>query len=433
MKKIVALLLAAAMLCTLAGCGGNGEVPSVTLPQDGPVTLNVVTSFGGDDGNRANYEAAVAAYEAASGNVVNDASESSSEEWKTRIMQDFETGNEPDVLFYFNGADSNSIISAGLVVSIEEIREVYPDYASNMKEEMLTPSTVDGKSYSVPVSSYVEALFVNKAVLRKAGVAMPGADYDWVQFLEDCQAVKDAGFVPIAVSLQEVPHYLFEYSVYNEGTAAEHLSLPADAMDPVGQRWVRGLETIREMYDRGFFPANTLTASDAGTVQMLADGKAAFLIDGTWRLGFFRDSCKDHLEDFAITYVPGSNGRAATDMIGGISMGYYITRKAWENPKKRDAAIRFIKYMTSDAVVSTFATYSAATPLKNGVVQPEDLDSLQTQAIEVIEGATSIVGAVQDMLTTDARGELLSNVKNIMTGKVTAEEVVNSCIAIQNQ
>ena len=431
MKRALAIILLLAMLLPLTACAGAGTPATVDTGKSDEVTLNVVTSFGGDDGNRANYKAAVTAYEVASGNRINDASEASTEEWKSRVMQDFETGSEPDVLFYFNGADSNSIVFAGLVVPIEEIREVYPEYAGNIKEEMLAPSAVDGKAYAVPVSSYAEVLYVNRKVLAAAGVEVPGADYTWDQFLRDCEKVREAGYVPIAASLQEVPHYLFEYCVYNEGSREDHLTLPLSSGDETGQRWVRGLDTIRDLFKEGYFPKNTLTAGDAETVQLLADGQAAFLIDGTWRLGFFRETCRDHLEDFAVTYVPGSGNRAATDLVGGISMGYYITRKAWENPKKRDAAVRFVEYMTSDTVVSTFATYPAATPLKNGVLQPEDMDTLQAQAVSVIEGATSMVGAVQDLLTTEARGELFAGVKDIITGKDTAEAVVDHCIAVQ--
>ena len=39
-------------------------------PEAKPVEIRVVTSYGGDDGNRANYEEAVAGYEAATGNTV---------------------------------------------------------------------------------------------------------------------------------------------------------------------------------------------------------------------------------------------------------------------------------------------------------------------------------------------------------------------------
>lgn len=430
MKRWIAGLLAALCCLSLSGCTIQPE-PNSTLPPAAHVSLQVVTSFGGDDGNRLNYEAAVDAYELASGNVILDASESSSEEWKSKVMQDFETGNEPDVLFYFCGGDASGIISAGLVVPVDEIQAEYPEYGSNIRPELLSPSSVDGKAYSLPVTSYTEALFVNQAVLDKAGVKMPGADYTWDQFLLDCEAVKNAGYVPIAVSLQEVPHYLFEYAVYNEGQPDTHALLPIASDDSIGQSWTRGLRSIEDLYDRGFFPGNTLTIGGAEAVQLLADGKAAFLFDGTWQLGFFQKVCGDHLEDIGIAYAPGSDSRQATDMIGGVSMGYYITRSAWNNPKKRDAAIRFIEYMTSDAVASTFAASSGTSPLVNSAILSGDLNPLQEQTMGLIENATSLVPAVQDMLSTEARGTLFTGIKSLVTGRLTPEAVVDACMSAQ--
>ena len=42
-----------------------------------------------------------------------------------------------------------------------------------------------------------------------------------------------------------------------------------------------------------------------------------------------------------------------------------------------------------------------------------------------------MVGAVQDLLTTEARGELFAGVKDIVTDKSTAEAVVDHCLAVQ--
>jgi raffinose/stachyose/melibiose transport system substrate-binding protein len=163
MKKTIALILVLAMCLTaFAACqptapAATTEAPAATEAAAAeteapaaaePVSLTVVTSYGGDDGNRANYEAALAGYEAETGNKVLDASATSNEEWKAKVMTDFETGTEPDVLFYFNGNDSDAIVSAGKVVSLDEIRAAYPEYAANMKDEMLVPSSVDGKIYS---------------------------------------------------------------------------------------------------------------------------------------------------------------------------------------------------------------------------------------------------------------------------------------------
>ena len=443
MKKTIALILVLAMCLTaLAACqtaapAATTEEPAATEEQAAateapavaePVSLTVVTSYGGDDGNRANYEAALAGYEAATGNKVLDASATSNEEWKAKVMTDFETGTEPDVLFYFNGNDSDAIVSAGKVVSLDDIRAAYPEFATNMKDEMLVPSAVDGKVYSVPVNGYWESMYVNTKVLEAAGVTLPGADYTWDQFLVDCQKIKDAGFTPVAVSLQEVPHYWFEFSVYNNGNTANHLNVPAMADDETGMKWAKGLEDIKALYDAGYLPENTLTATDAETVQLVADGQAAFLIDGSWKIGFFQTNCADHLEDFALTYVPAKGERQATDLIGGISMGYYITKKAWDDPAKRDAAVKFVEYMTSDEQVSIFSV-TAVTALKNGVTPADSLDSLQKSAIAMCADATSVVGAVQDKLTSEQRGDLFANVKNIVTAKITAADAITSALA----
>jgi len=389
--------------------------------------ITVVTSYGGDDGNRGNYEAAVKMYEEQTGNKVNDESGTSNEEWKAKIMTDFETGAEPDVLFFFNGVDSNPFVKAGKVVSIDEIREVYPDYASNMKDSMLGASPVDGKNYSVPVNGYWEGLFVNKKVLDEAGVAVPGADYTWEQFLNDCEKIKTAGFTCVAVSLQEVPHYWFEYTVFNHGSVANHLDIPKTADDAVAQKWAAGLEDIKVLYEKGYLPANTLTATDAETFQLMADHKAAFAIDGSWKIGWFQSNADD-INNFTVTYVPAQGDRAATDIIGGLSMGYYITRKAWNDPEKQKACVDFVGMMTSDDVVSTFGA-TAVTALKKGTTPPQDADALVTAALAMTKGATGISPAVQDLLTGEARADLFANVKNVVTDKITATDAIASMIS----
>ena len=391
------------------------------------VTLNVVTSYGGDDGNRANFEAAVAEYETQTGNKVNDGSATSNEEWKARVLTDFETGSEPDVLFFFTNADAEPFISAGKVVPIDEIRAEYPDYATNMKDSMLAVAA-DGKNYAVPSYGFWENMFVNKSVLDACGIEVPGPDYTWDQFLADCQTILDNGYTPIACSLIEVPNYWFEFVVMNNGTLENQLDVPASMDDAAAAKWVAGLNDIKDLYERGFFPKNTLTATDAETVAMFGEGEAAFLIDGSWKVGYFTGNHEDTLEDYVISYVPGKGDRKASEAIGGISMGYFITRKAWEDPAKREAAVEFVSYLTSDDVLSKFVT-TEVTALVNGA-KPEGLNILQQSAADANAAITGVVGAVQDTITSEAKGDLFGNVQNVVTGKMTAEEAVASAIAL---
>ena len=417
MKKIISILLVLTMVLSIA---------VTAAAADDSVTINVVTSYGGDDGNRKNFEAAVKAYEEATGNKVNDGSATSNEEWKAKVLTDFETGSEPDVLCYFTNADAEPFVSAGKVVSIEEIRKEYPEYAANMKDSMMAVAA-DGKQYSVPSSGYWENMFVNKKVLEDCGVAIPGPDYTWDQFLQDCETIKANGFTPIACSLVEVPHYWFEFMVMNNGTVANHPDVPASVEDEAGQKWVKGLNDIKDLYERGFFPANTLTASDAETVELFNAGDAAFLIDGSWKVGYFTQNAAD-INDFAIAYVPGKGDRKASEAIGGISMGYFITTKAWNDPAKREAAVKFVEYLTSDEVLSTFVT-TEVTALANGA-KPAGLNPLQQSAADTNANVTAIAGAVQDLLTAEARGDLFANIQNIVTGKITAEDALAAALAL---
>ena len=133
-KRMMAAMLAGAMVLSMAACGNSGdtgsaastggdagaEAPAADTEEaaeapaaGGPVELVVTTTFAGEDSNAQNYKDAVKAWEAETGNAVVDTSATSDETFKTRVATDFETGSEPDVLFFFNGADSNSFIEAG--------------------------------------------------------------------------------------------------------------------------------------------------------------------------------------------------------------------------------------------------------------------------------------------------------------------------------
>ncbi len=392
------------------------------------VTLDVVTSYGYKDGNRVNYENTYIGFEIRTGHKISDNSSDVDEDWKAEVMNDFQTGQEPDVLFFFAGVDANSLIEEEKVVSIQEIRTLYPDYASNMQEERLPISPYDGLAYAVPVNGYWEGLYVNKIVLEQCGIPIPGADYSWAQFKADCQVIKDAGYTPIAASLNHIPHYWFEFTLLNNGTSSNHGYLPIDTTtDVIGQKWISAINDIKELYDLGYFPENTLTATDDDTVKMLTDNQAAFLIDGNWKIGHFIEH--DVANNFTVTYVPAKGERIATDAIGGFSMGYYITRKAWNDPDTREAAIAFIQTMTEDATVNKFASTST-TALREPSEPLDGLNALQQSAVAMQNGFTSVVGAAQDNLSTDVRTALFAGVKDVMTGQMTAAQLLQRTLGI---
>ncbi|GHV12914.1 hypothetical protein FACS1894219_06760 [Clostridia bacterium] len=428
MKKFCSFIALSLAIGVLAGCG---DAPA-SKSAGGKIELTVVTPFSESDGNRSTYVTAYKAYEEKTGNTIIDVeTDAVNEQWKSNVLDYFRDGNDPDVINFFTGADANELIESNKLVSISEIRKEFPDYASNMKESLLPVSTYDGRQYAVTVYGYWEGLFVNKTVLEDCGIAIPGQDYTWDQFLADCQIIKDNGYTPIACSLSQIPHYWFEYSIFNNGTVANHNIRPEKIDDDAASNWIAGLNDIKDLYDRGFFPENTNEADDSTTSQMILDNKAAFLVDGSWKVGWFQDNAAEmgiDADNFTVTYFPSKGTRKPTDAIGGFSMGYYITRKAWEDPAKRATCVEFVTAMTTDEVTSTFGSLTV-TALKNGVILSDaKLSKLAEATIAMTKDCTAMVPAVQDALQPAARDALFKDITNIAKGTITAEQAVQNCI-----
>ena len=105
-------------------------------------------------------------------------------------------------------------------------------------------------------------------------------------------------------------------------------------------------------------------------------------------------------------------------------MGYYITKKAWEDPDKKAAAVSFVSYMTSDDIVPVFAQHTASA-LKNAPeVDESAFNPLQVKAMEMMSGVTSLTGAVQDVFQGDCRVSTFDGMPEIVTGRVSAEDAV---------
>lgn len=443
MKKTLALVLALIMAVgLLAACGGgpasstpaepasttadpvSTAAPESTAPAAEPVELSIVTTYGQEDGNWQNFNDAMQAWIAETGNTVSENSSTSTEEFKAQVTTDFEIGGEPDVLFYFSGADAAPF--ADKLVPIEEIRQEYPDFAMNMDQAAMPLNPADDKMYAVPTTGFWEGLFYNKTVLAAAGVEAPGPNTTWDEFLEICQAIKDAGFTPIAIGA-DIPHYWFEFLIVNAGGTAQHMTLPT-ADNAARDAWIEGISQFQVLYERGFFPDNYLTGTNEEAKALVADGLAGFIGEGSWTVGWFQENA--NVDDIGVCGIGGTSVHPATGIIAGVSSGYMITRKAWDDPAKRAAAVSFVSWMTTDEVVSKMtATAVASNILVNSAPVSEFANSLAESAFNFTSAATETSNAVQDICAGDARETLfVSDIPQVATGAMTAEAAVDAFI-----
>ncbi len=371
------------------------------------VTLRTVSCFAGEDAAAVTYAELLRAYEEETGNVVEDTSATSDEGWKSRVLSDFAVGNEPDVLFFFAcSGDSAPILRK--MVPIEEINAAYPGLGLTVSDSLRES---DGVVYAIPARPYYEGLFVNADLFERYDIPLPDT---WARLEEAVAAFASTDIVPIAVSFSDIPHYLAECAVLASATPEEYAARPK-ALSDVPRSWLDGMALVRRLYEMGAFPPDALNTSEAITSQLFRDKKAAMQFDGSW---FANTIPRGQMDTTLVLPVPSRGGATGGAVIGGVSMGFYLTRRAWDDPDRRDAAVMLLAQLTA--------------PEHLRLLNTEQTDgALQASARALLDGATRLLGPIQDDMNKDAREAwLLRGVSAVAEGALSPEDCWREVFAL---
>lgn len=371
------------------------------------VTLRTVSSFAGADAAALAYVELLQAYEAQTGNVVEDSSGTSDETWKAGVLSDFAAGNEPDILFFFAcSADSTPILRK--MVPIDEINAAHPEL--NLPESDILREA-DGHVYAIPVRPYYEGVFVNTDLFERYGAPLPDT---WAHLEEAISIFRDAGVVPIAASLSDIPHYVAECAILSASDVSAFSARPAN-IDDVPESWMWGMGLIRRLYELGAFPEDTLNTSETVTSQRFRDKRAAMQIDGSW---FANSIPAQNMDTTAVLPMPSCAANGETAIIGGVSMGFYLTRRAWDDPRRHDAAVTLLSWLTREDNLKRLGTEQITGALA------ESADAMLSSAV--------MVGPIQDDMNKDARELwLLDCVPAVAAGDMTPEECWARVMALE--
>ena len=371
------------------------------------VTLRTASSFAGGDAAGEAYVDLLKSYEAETGNIIVDHSAESDEAWKTSVLNDFAAGNEPDVLFFFAaGADSASILYK--VVPISEINAAYPEAALPENEAL---READGLTYAVPVRSFWEGLYVNADVFERCGALLPA---DWESFTEAVRILREAGVVPIAVSLSDIPHYLAEFALL-ACASPEELNCRPKTLEEVPASWYGAMNLIRELSLMGAFADNAGATYESASTELFRTKKAAMQFDGSWLAPSLP---AESMQDTLVLPMPRRDGQGTSECyIGGVSMGFYLTRRAW-NSSRRDAAVSLLISLTKPESMRKLGYTGVG-------------GKLLSSAEEMAKGRI-MISPLQDAMNTKARETwLLECIPAVAEGSMTAEECWRRVMALQ--
>lgn len=420
MKKFIALLLTTMVVMT--GCSDSTN-KSTSPGGSGTAALKTVSMFGGTDPAAGAYANLVSTFKADTGIEVNDSSETADENWKATVVTDFNTGNEPDVIFYFSGQTGQPLVSK--LVDYDTIKAEYPDYAKDILPSALEQMVEeDGKSYFVPVKGYYEGIFCNKDLFDDYNLELPT---DWDKLVKAIETFRAADIDPISISFANEPHYLIEYLLLSAGGVDEHKVVPTTDISSVPDSWYLGLDTFKTLGDLGAFPSDAATKNQDMAVNDFINKKAAMIVDGSWRAGTVTSEGRgEFVEVVAFPQIPGGKG-TGTEILAGYSTGFAITKKAWDDPNKREAAVKFVQHMTTKQAVADLIGEGAGAPAAD-IPVADNLERVIASGFEMTNKASGSDVAVDSRLKQSCWTEIWTNVGDIATGKTTAKDVLEKAI-----
>lgn len=457
-KKLLSVVLAAAFATSMvAGCGNSGsttEAPAADTATEAPadeaaapaedkaeadsgaaeaatgdpVTIKTVSMYGGTDPNKVIFDEITQQFMVDYPYItVEDNSATATEEWKATVMADFAVGNEPDVIQFFTDAQANEILATDPFVDIATIKAEYPDYAADILDDAMTAVTnQDGVSRAVPTTGFWEGMFCNKDMFDEYGLEIPT---DWDSFVTAVETFTENGVTPIAVSLGAEPHYWLEAMFLSANGTDEYRGVPTA---PAGEGWVKAMETFATLRDMGAFNPDTDSIDNAYAVQLFNDKKAAMIMDGSWRVGGVASDNKN-VDEVVIVGFPGVEGGkgTSTDIVSGFSSGFYITKKAWDDPAKRDAAVKFVMANTSTESVLKYWNGNGAASVEVGTFEAPD--AITQKGIDFFQSATSFSMPVDSRLEPEAWKNIWSNLSKVSVGDSSAQEVLDSALELNAQ
>lgn len=298
--------------------------------------------------------------------------------------------------------------------------------AQNMIKKSLKEKNLTSFNYGVPFTMTTVAAVYDKNVYAKLGLKEPQT---WEEFMNNCQALKENGYVPISL----VNDYIDWYPrMFWDQYCREELDRDPDAfadgsMTFGSESVVKGLESYKELYEKGYFPENGLTANVETMQQMFIQGKLGQFLLPPSRLEYIVTNAPDTM-DIASFVVPGIDGLPSR-AIGGSSNIFAVSATT----KHKEASVKLLKYLTSktnfESNDSLKYTISGLSNVKTSDSLAELLKGFNTAANNGFTPDIYVPVNISSEMNTTVKSDLLPN---YLSGSYSTKDVCDKLQELYN-
>lgn len=444
-RRVVAMLMASAMAAsTLAGCGGSGGKNESTAAPAAETTVQSAESEGETQENQESGEAAGEAFADTvqislmnSKPEITDALEAGvakfGEKYNVKV-EVYETDNPGDTIAQKYAAGDAPTLA---IVDGAQVKELAGEKIADLSSESWCQVggtelgyKVDGKVYGMPLTIEGMCILYNKtAVEERLGKEFVPEDYTSLDaFTALVEDLKAAGMeTPTILNSEDwsigQKSYQFIYD-YQDGTAAGAIAFLKDVHE--GKTTFEDNDVFGKVYDAfDLFIANNVNRDDPLAADYdlnasyLAEGEAAFWLNGTWAWPDFAPYAV-HGSEYGVLPFP-INDNAAQGKVVADATKYVTLDTVNASEDQQKAAKMLLDWLVfdeegQDVLINQCGIVTAFTNISLPPTNPFN-EGLQAY----IEAGNTAAGA--KYMPSDHRSVLAPNMQAYLDGKMTRDEI----------
>lgn len=276
-----------------------------------------------------------------------------SPEYITALKAAAASGSLPDVIGLQPGSLTQQYREQLAPVNALAAKEWGADWTGklaqvNRRQMLMGNPKGDENFYIIPQESQVICIWYNRKIFEKLGIAAPKT---YADLKAASKALSDGGYIPMfqgaADGWQNENVFLMLANQFSPGITDKAQSGDAKWTSP---ELVSAMKAWKALFDDGVFQQGALGAHAYPTgAQLFAQGKVGMMALGSWWMQESKfppplSEFVQNMEGFDFFYLPPVvDGNPASPPVGGIDIGYGLTKNGEKNP----AAWTFLASLTN--------------------------------------------------------------------------------------
>jgi len=278
------------------------------------------------------------------------------EDFLYTLKTGFASNEPPDVFGLWPGSDLDVLIEKGKIANLRTDMDFDPSWENGFDETVYNNFMSEESLYSIPFEMIYEGLFINEKLFDKYRVKKP-------KTIEELYVVvrsfRNRGVVPIAFNATPEGSFLIQnLMVASKGKfTPTYVESAIDGDDFLLQEKLlsaagEAIDIVENLEKMKAFPNDYAVLDDYGRNQLFRNGKAAMIFQGSW----FLDQELLENQDVGFLATPKLNADDPSRVIYGIGNGnFHISQNAYNDQKKREASLKFLKFLTSAESAKSFS------------------------------------------------------------------------------